>query len=223
MRVDQVVLVVAGQVVQRVQGRDRILERSLDAGRQEWHDGRFDACIAGNVVDEELFVPRGPAEAIPRGRDRELVPHAVGQPDRAFGHESVETARRVLHGELGGDDPRGLVMRVGAGPRILGRGRVRQQRQDDRNHNRESEADQAVSSASILSGSSTGGSGISAGYGSFSVGSRSPTESRRPPISSPTSSPCAISASAARSMASLFTFITRQSSMYAEPRTWATA
>jgi len=54
-------------------------------------------------------------------------------------------------------------MRVRPGAWILGHGGVWQQRQARGNHNRDAKSDQAVCAASIFSGSSTGGSGISSG------------------------------------------------------------
>ena len=73
----------------------------------------------------DLFLAGRLAKRVLRRSDRQLVPQTVGHAGGVFGREGVKPARRVLHRELGGDDPRRLVMRVGPGARVLGRNRPR--------------------------------------------------------------------------------------------------
>lgn len=112
--------------------------------------------------------------------------------------QRAQVGLRVPQRDLGGHDARGLVVRVRQRPRILRRRLQRDGGAGQRDQDRGDESNQAVCSAAAMEGRITSGTlGISGGYGSAAVTWRNPTESSNPLISSPTSSPCAISASAA--------------------------
>src|SRR5205807_1414954 len=115
----------------------------------------------------------------------------------------------------GRDDSRGFVIRGWPGVRVLRVDHLGRHGENQSDKGCQPESYQAVRSDAATDGRESGTEGRSSGYGSASVTARNPTESSSPLISSPIRSPCAINASAARSMASLLMFMSRQSSMYA--------
>jgi hypothetical protein len=78
--IDQVVLVDAGQDVQRVQRRDRVADRALHARGQKRQHRRLHARVACELVDAELLLPCGLAEGVRGRRHGKLVSHSVDEP-----------------------------------------------------------------------------------------------------------------------------------------------
>src|SRR5581483_3055617 len=131
-------------------------------------------------------------EVVLRGCDGELRAHLVGEARRLRRRQLLQARRRVLHRELLRDDARGLVVGVRRGVRVVRAGwkRLAQDQEQGKGRHGRRPPDQAVPAEAIeMEGRVSGIAGTSSGYGSVSVTARNPTESSRPEISSPTSSP----------------------------------
>src|SRR5712692_6557708 len=62
VRIDQVVLVDPPEDVERVKAGDHVLDPALHRGRQQSHHRLLDAGVAGQLIDPQLLLARGPTE-----------------------------------------------------------------------------------------------------------------------------------------------------------------
>src|SRR5215467_2106024 len=198
-----------------MQSGDRVLGRPRNRRREQRDHLRLDAEVARKLVDAELLLADGAAIREVGGRHRHVKAHAIHQRGRRRRTEQLlALGDRGFHRQLRAHETRRFVARTDRLEGILGSDGLRWERQQKQRSQRGgNESNQADSPVATRSRGSSGTTGISGGYGSASVALHSPTESSRPALSSPINSCWAISAWAARSIASLFTYIRRQSSM----------